>query len=57
MIRVETIEQLMDVAQIVSGQPLPKGAGVAVFSNSGALGKVVADSATAHGLGVERARG
>lgn len=53
VIRVETIEQLMDVAQIVSAQPLPKGAGVAVFSNSGALGKVVADSATAHGLGVE----
>jgi acyl-CoA synthetase (NDP forming)/GNAT superfamily N-acetyltransferase len=54
VIRVETIEQLMDVAQIVSGQPLPRGAGVAVFSNSGALGKVVADSASAHGLGVEQ---
>ncbi len=27
VIRVETIEQLMDVAQIVSGQPLPAGAG------------------------------
>jgi acyl-CoA synthetase (NDP forming) len=54
VIRVETIEQLMDVAQIVSGQPLPQGAGVAVFSNSGALGKVVADSAYAHGLGVEQ---
>lgn len=54
VIRVETIEQLMDVAQIVSGQPLPRGAGVAVFSNSGALGKVVADSAYAHGLGVEQ---
>jgi acyl-CoA synthetase (NDP forming) len=53
VIRVETIEQLMDVAQIVSAQPLPKGAGVAVFSNSGALGKVVADSAVSHGLGVE----
>jgi acyl-CoA synthetase (NDP forming)/RimJ/RimL family protein N-acetyltransferase len=53
VIRVETIEQLMDVAQIVSAQPLPRGAGVAVFSNSGALGKVVADSAVSHGLGVE----
>jgi acyl-CoA synthetase (NDP forming)/RimJ/RimL family protein N-acetyltransferase len=53
VIRVETIEQLMDVAQIVSAQPLPTGAGVAVFSNSKALGKVVADSAAAHGLGVE----
>lgn len=53
VIRVETIEQLMDVAQIVSGQPLPTGPGVAVFSNSRALGKVVGDSATANGLGVE----
>ncbi len=47
VIRVETIEQLMDVAQIVSGQPLPAGADIAVFSNSRALGKVVADSAAA----------
>ncbi|WLQ05594.1 bifunctional acetate--CoA ligase family protein/GNAT family N-acetyltransferase [Arthrobacter oryzae] len=54
VIRVETIEQLMDVAQIVAGQPLPAGADIAVFSNSGALGKVVADSAAANGLGVER---
>ena len=54
VIRVETIEQLMDVAQIVSTQPLPKGPGVAVFSNSRALGKVVADSAAAQGLGVAR---
>ncbi|MDQ4046599.1 MAG: GNAT family N-acetyltransferase, partial [Actinomycetota bacterium] len=53
VIRVETIEQLMDVAQIVSSQPLPKGADVAVFSNSGALGKVVADSAASHGLGIQ----
>ncbi|KQR75473.1 GCN5 family acetyltransferase [Arthrobacter sp. Leaf337] len=54
VIRVETIEQLMDVAQIVAGQPLPAGADIAVFSNSRALGKVVADSAAANGLGVER---
>jgi acyl-CoA synthetase (NDP forming)/RimJ/RimL family protein N-acetyltransferase len=54
VIPVETIEQLMDVAQIVSSQALPKGPGLAVFSNSRALGKVVADSAAAQGLGVER---
>ncbi|MET1155011.1 acetate--CoA ligase family protein, partial [Arthrobacter sp.] len=54
VIRVETIEQLMDVAQIVSSQPLPKGPASAVFSNSRALGKVVADSAAVQGLGVER---
>lgn len=54
VIRVETIEQLMDIAQIVSSQPLPKGPGIAVFSNSRALGKVVADSAAVQGLGVVR---
>lgn len=54
VIRVETIEALMDVAQIVSSQPLPTGPGIAVFSNSRALGKVVADSAATQGLGVER---
>ncbi|MEJ1180329.1 MULTISPECIES: bifunctional acetate--CoA ligase family protein/GNAT family N-acetyltransferase [unclassified Pseudarthrobacter] len=52
VIRVETIEQLMDVAQIVAGQPLPAGPELAILSNSQALGKVVADSAMANGLGV-----
>ncbi|MDQ0672549.1 acyl-CoA synthetase (NDP forming)/RimJ/RimL family protein N-acetyltransferase [Pseudarthrobacter siccitolerans] len=53
VIRVETTEQLMDVAQVVSGQPLPAGPGLAIFSNSQALGKVVADSASSQGLSVE----
>ncbi|WP_163163134.1 GNAT family N-acetyltransferase [Arthrobacter sp. Alg241-R88] len=50
VIRVETIEQLVDVAQVVSAQPLPAGPGLAIFSNSQALGKVVADSASSQGL-------
>lgn len=54
VIAVETIEQLMDVAQIVSSQPLPKGAALAVYSNSAAFGKVVADNAAPHGLVVDR---
>ncbi|MBT1002097.1 GNAT family N-acetyltransferase [Paenarthrobacter sp. DKR-5] len=52
VIRVETNEQLMDIAQIVVSQPLPAGPRLAVFSNSLALGKVVADGAAAHGLEV-----
>ena len=52
VIRVETIEELVDVAQVVSGQPMPAGPGLAIFSNSMALGKVVADGAEAHGLDV-----
>ncbi|KRF06166.1 GCN5 family acetyltransferase [Arthrobacter sp. Soil782] len=54
VIRVETTEQLMDVAQIVVGQPVPGGTGVAVFSNSLALGKVLADAALAQELNVVR---
>ncbi len=52
VIRVATVEELVDVAQIVTAQPLPAGPSLAVFSNSLALGKVVADSAEAHGLKV-----
>ena len=54
VIRVETTEQLMDVAQIVVGQPVPDGPGVAVFSNSLALGKVLADAARSQELDVVR---
>ena len=52
VIRVETVEELVDVAQVVTTGPLPAGPSLAVFSNSLALGKVVADSADAHGLKV-----
>ncbi len=52
VIRVNTIEELADVAQIVTGQALPRGSGLAIFSNSPALGAVVADSAEQHGLSV-----
>lgn len=50
VIRVTTSAQLMDVAQICATQPLPAGNGVAILSNSLALGKVVADSAASNGL-------
>ncbi|MCQ9164089.1 GNAT family N-acetyltransferase [Arthrobacter sp. STN4] len=52
VIRVNTIEELADVAQIVTGQALPAGPGLAIFSNSLAMGSVVADSAEQHGLTV-----
>ncbi|WP_312178716.1 GNAT family N-acetyltransferase [Arthrobacter sp.] len=47
VIRVDTNEQLMDVAQIACSQPLPRGKGLAVLSNSVALGRVLADAAGA----------
>lgn len=51
VIRVSTLEELVDVAQIVSG-PLPRGPRVAVLSNAASLGRVVADGAEGHGLTV-----
>ncbi|MHA7284114.1 bifunctional acetate--CoA ligase family protein/GNAT family N-acetyltransferase [Arthrobacter sp. TMS2-4] len=54
VMRVETTEQLMDIAQIVASQPLPEGPGIAVFSNSSALGKVVADGVVSQGMTVAR---
>ncbi|WP_269936786.1 bifunctional acetate--CoA ligase family protein/GNAT family N-acetyltransferase [Arthrobacter sp. HY1533] len=52
VVRVNTIEELSDVAQIVVGQPLPQGPGLAIIGNSAALGTVVADAAEQHGLTV-----
>ncbi|NMR30175.1 bifunctional acetate--CoA ligase family protein/GNAT family N-acetyltransferase [Crystallibacter degradans] len=54
VIRVGTNEELMDIAQILVSQALPQGPGLAVFSNSLALGKVVADAAATHELKVAR---
>ncbi|MFI2563629.1 GNAT family N-acetyltransferase [Paenarthrobacter sp. NPDC018779] len=54
VIRVDTIEQLMDIAQIVSTQSLPAGPGLAVFANSVALATVVADAAAPARLDVRR---
>lgn len=53
VIQVSTIEQLVDVAQVVSGQPLPRGPRVAIASNSAALANVIADTAAARGLAVD----
>ncbi len=52
VVRVSTIEELSDVAQIVVGQPLPHGPGLAIVGNSPALGAVVADGTVEHGLTV-----
>lgn len=54
VMRVETTEQLMDIAQIVASQSLPQGPRIAVFSNSSALAKVVADGVVSQGLTVAR---
>jgi acyl-CoA synthetase (NDP forming)/RimJ/RimL family protein N-acetyltransferase len=52
VIRVDTLTQMFDVAQILAYQPLPAGRRVAIVGNSSALGVLAADAAAAAGLEV-----
>jgi acyl-CoA synthetase (NDP forming)/GNAT superfamily N-acetyltransferase len=51
-IRVETLNQMLDVAQLVLNQPLPAGPRVGIVGNSGALGTLIADACLSWGLEV-----
>jgi acetyl coenzyme A synthetase (ADP forming)-like protein len=50
VIRATTIEELVDVAAILSTQPLPRGRRVAIVTNAGGLGILCADACEAAGL-------
>jgi acetyl coenzyme A synthetase (ADP forming)-like protein len=50
VIRAETVEELVDVAALLSSQPLPAGRRVAVVTNAGGLGILCADACEAAGL-------
>jgi acetyl coenzyme A synthetase (ADP forming)-like protein len=52
VIRVDTLEQLFDVAQLLAHQPLPAGRRVAIVGNSGGPGIMTADTCEAAGLQV-----
>jgi acyl-CoA synthetase (NDP forming)/GNAT superfamily N-acetyltransferase len=52
VIRVDTIEQLLDVARILVQQPWPKGSRISIIGNSGGPGILAADAAQAAGLTV-----
>ncbi|QXQ11594.1 bifunctional GNAT family N-acetyltransferase/acetate--CoA ligase family protein [Paeniglutamicibacter sp. Y32M11] len=52
VIRVRTNEELMEIAQLVTAQPLPQGNGLAIVSNSAALASVLADAAEQNQLEV-----
>ena len=54
VIRVDTLAQLFDVAEVLTTQPLPAGRRVAVVANSAALGRLTADASVANGLKVGR---
>ncbi len=52
VIRVDTLEELFDVADFVSHQPLPAGGRVAVVGNAGGPGILAADACERYGLEV-----
>jgi acetyl coenzyme A synthetase (ADP forming)-like protein len=50
VIRAETLEELVDLAVLISRQPLPRGGRVALLTNAGGLGILAADACEAAGL-------
>ncbi len=52
IIRVDTLEDLLDVARLLSSQPLPSGPRVGLITNAGGAGILLADACEAHGLQV-----
>jgi acetyl coenzyme A synthetase (ADP forming)-like protein len=50
VIRADSLEELTDVAVLLSRQPLPRGRRVAVLTNAGGLGILCADACAAAGL-------
>lgn len=52
VIRVDTLEQLFDTAQVLAHQPLPPGRRVAIIGNAGGPGILAADACEAAGLEV-----
>ncbi|HET8624999.1 MAG TPA: GNAT family N-acetyltransferase [Gemmatimonadales bacterium] len=52
VIRTDTLEELFDVASLISSQPPPKGRRVAILSNGGGPAILCADACIAEGLEV-----
>ncbi len=52
VVRVDTLEEMFDVAQVLSEQPLPSGRRLAIVGNAGGPGILAADAAEAAGLEV-----
>ncbi len=50
VIRVDTVEQLFDVASALSHQPIPKGPRVMIATNAGGPAILATDSLISHGL-------
>jgi acyl-CoA synthetase (NDP forming)/GNAT superfamily N-acetyltransferase len=52
VLRMDTVEELVDVSRLVEGQPVPAGGRLAVVGNGGGVGVLAADAAQAHQLAV-----
>jgi acetyl coenzyme A synthetase (ADP forming)-like protein len=52
VVRVDTVEELFDTAEVLAHQPLPVGRNVVVLTNSGGPGVLAADASSGHGLDV-----
>jgi acetyl coenzyme A synthetase (ADP forming)-like protein len=50
VLRVDTLEELLDVTSLLAQQPLPRGRRVAVLTNAGGLGILCADACEGAGL-------
>ena len=50
MIRMNTLEELFDVATLLSNQPVPRGRRVTIVTNGGGPGILAADACEDHGL-------
>jgi acetate---CoA ligase (ADP-forming) len=53
-IRAQTVEELFDLAMAFSNQPLPNGNRVAIVTNAGGPGIIIADACGAAGMDVTR---
>lgn len=49
VLRVDTIEELFDVAEVLSKQPLPAGPRLAIVTNAGGPGALAVDALVGHG--------
>lgn len=50
VLRMDSVQQMLDVARVLNDQPLPGGPCVTIIGNSGGPGIVAADAASAAGL-------
>lgn len=50
LVRVQTIEDLFDCAELMAKQPRPAGPGLAIVTNAGGPGVMAADALANHGL-------